>query len=202
MEGLRTPTTMDFSGNISKSWSTWIQKFNLYMKASGKDKEEDESIKVAILSHLIGDEGIEIYNTFKLRSSAKLADVIDKFKKYCEPKKNLIYERYKFLSWNQKEGQSLTQYILELKTKVATCEYEKDMEMVRDKLIMGICDNQLREKLLQIEDLTMAKAEEICQIFETSRKQTTEMGNKGMETAMDAIQEYSRQIEETLSGIR
>lgn len=192
MEGLRTPTTMEFSGNISKNWSTWIQKFNLYMKASGKDKEEDESIKVAILLHLIGDEGIEIYNTFKLRSSAKLADVIDKFKKYCEPKKNLIYERYKFLSWNQKEGQSLTQYILELKTKVATCEYEKDMEMVRDKLIMGICDNHLREKLLQIEDLTMAKAEEICQIFETSRKQTTEMGNKGMEMAMDAIQEDSR----------
>ncbi|KAL3265650.1 hypothetical protein HHI36_009855 [Cryptolaemus montrouzieri] len=73
---------------------------------------------------------------------------------------------------NQKEGQLLSQYILELKSLAATCEYATTDEFVRDKLIMELFNNQIRKKLLQMVELTLKKAEEMCHIHEESSRDT------------------------------
>ncbi|XP_044757726.1 uncharacterized protein LOC123315889 [Coccinella septempunctata] len=178
MDGLRLPPVMDFSGNMARNWSLWKQKFQMYMLAADKD-EASEQVKVAILLNLIGDEGVEIYNTFKLQiEKTTLKGVMDNFEKHCQPKKNVVYERYKFLSCNQKEGQSMGSFITELKTMVKNCEYESEEEMVRDKIVMGIRDNGVRERLLQTEVLSLRKAIDVCQIAEVSRHQTDEMATK------------------------
>ncbi|KAL3277562.1 hypothetical protein HHI36_012906 [Cryptolaemus montrouzieri] len=59
---------------------------------------------------------------------------------------------------------------------------------------MGLVDNQIREKVvLQMVDLTLKIAEEMCHIHEESRKTTVEMsGSKEAEVSLDSI----RQTEE------
>ncbi|KAJ8933184.1 hypothetical protein NQ318_011473 [Aromia moschata] len=93
-----------------------------------------------------------------MKKKPKLEDVIKIFDKYCEP--------YKFLECTQKPNQLLLQYITELKSLSSACEYQESENMVRDKVVMGIRDNILREKLLQNDNLALAKAEEMCQIYE------------------------------------
>ncbi|XP_044745191.1 uncharacterized protein LOC123307053 [Coccinella septempunctata] len=103
-------------------------------------------------TELGGDEGVEIYNTLNLQiKKTTLKGVIDNFEKHCQPKKNVVYERYKVLSCNQKEGQSMGSFITELKTMVKNWEYESEEEMVRDKIFLGIRDKSVRERLLQTE---------------------------------------------------
>lgn len=64
MEHFKTPDPLIFSGvtNLSEGWRRWSQRFDLYLSASGKVKE-NEKTQVAILLHLMGEEGIEIYLT-------------------------------------------------------------------------------------------------------------------------------------------
>ncbi|XP_044752905.1 uncharacterized protein LOC123312508 [Coccinella septempunctata] len=189
MEGFRIPPAMEFSGNMGQNWATWIQKFELYMLAA-VDTNASEEKKVAIFLNLIGDAGLEIFNTLKLKiSSAKLEDVKAAFKKYCEPKKNVVFDRFKFLSCTQKDGQSITSFITEIKTLVKNCEYTNEDEMVRDKIIMGMKDDNLREKLLQNESLSLKKTEEICNIMEISRQQASVItGNQPKpDYAVDAV---------------
>ncbi|KAL3282667.1 hypothetical protein HHI36_005842 [Cryptolaemus montrouzieri] len=94
--------------------------------------------------------------------------------------------KYKFLTCNQEEGQLLSQYILELKSVAATCEHATTDKFVRNKLIMGLLDNQIQ--LLQMVDFTLKKAKEMCPINEESRKQTVKIGGrKEAEVSLDSI---------------
>lgn len=131
MNELKPPEPLIFSGNLSENWRRWAQRFELYLTASGKVKE-NEKPQVAILLHLLGENGIEIYNNFTLAQGDidteaedrnKLETVMTKFKTYCNPRKNTIMERYTFWETKQKEGEPIDQFVNELKTRFRNCEF-------------------------------------------------------------------------------
>ena len=50
---------------------------------------------------MIGDEALDVYNAFTWDSAddkIKIDKVLEQFDKFCEPRKNTIYERYLFFS--------------------------------------------------------------------------------------------------------
>ena len=63
MEAFILPAALNLNGNLRENWRRWVQRFELFLTASGKVKET-EKVQCAILLHLIGDEALEIYNTF------------------------------------------------------------------------------------------------------------------------------------------
>ena len=50
-------------GNPSHSWTLWKRRFEIYLKATGATTEPDEK-KVGLLLNHIGDEGLDIYDSF------------------------------------------------------------------------------------------------------------------------------------------
>lgn len=177
METCRLPPVMEFSGSLPEKWNKWETNFMLFMEASAKI-EETEARKVAICLNLLGERGQEIFGTFKKdRNKIKLTELLQLFKNYCEPKKNVIYERFKFYSCIQKKNQAVEEYITELKVLSSTCEFAEEEKMVRDRLVMGTANEMLKERLLREADLTLSKAEEITRIMEASKEQMEAMGN-------------------------
>ena len=90
------------------------------MTASGKVKETGK-VQCAILLLLIGDEALEIYkyNTFTFGEGEdrdKLSVLKKKFEDYVNSRKNTVFERYKFWECKQQEGETIDQFITELKT--------------------------------------------------------------------------------------
>jgi HD superfamily phosphohydrolase YqeK len=81
------PLKMD--GNVAENWRKWRQRWNLYAIASGAD-EKDEEIQCAIFLHTIGEEALEIYDTFNFTETEqdKIEPLIQKFESYCTPRKN------------------------------------------------------------------------------------------------------------------
>ena len=57
-------------------------------------------------------------------SRDKIADVIAKFDFYCEPRKNIPFERYCFNRRQQQSGESIDQYITALRRLAANCEFD------------------------------------------------------------------------------
>ncbi|GFW06382.1 transposon Tf2-9 polyprotein [Trichonephila clavipes] len=131
------------------------QELENYLLAT-ETVDRTDKIKIAILLKLLGSEGLEIYNTFKLESKVNFSEVLQKFEEYCSPRQNVAYERYKFFSCIQLEGQTIETYVTLLKNLASTCEVaEQENGFIRDRIVLGIKDNGLQERLLRENNLNM-----------------------------------------------
>lgn len=88
--------------------------------------------------------------------------MISKFDAFFKVRKNVIFKRARFNRRNQLEGELVEQYIMELYRLADNSDYGvmKD-EMIRDRLIVGIQDEQLSERLQLDPDLTLEIAKKM-----------------------------------------
>ena len=85
--------------------------------------------------------------------------MVEKLDDFFKVRKNVIYERARFNRRNQRQGETAEQYIMALYELVENCEYGtmKD-EMIRDRLVVGIQDDALSQKLQMDSSLTLETA--------------------------------------------
>lgn len=124
-KNINVPNTMDFTGSVATNWEKFKQRFELYLEASEKSSKPDK-LKVALLLNLMGDEAIDVYNTFTFaenESRDELKVVVDKFDQYCKPRKNVVYDRFKFFSRSQEPGETVDRYVTELKKLADQTEF-------------------------------------------------------------------------------
>uniref|UniRef100_A0A0A9WKV3 Histone RNA hairpin-binding protein n=2 Tax=Lygus hesperus TaxID=30085 RepID=A0A0A9WKV3_LYGHE len=185
MEEYVRPPEMVFDGDISGNWKLWKQSFHIYLMASNKDKMRNESRKVATFLNFIGSRGLEIFNSFGFGKieNITLDEVISKFDVYCNPIKNLPLETFKFHTMEQSSNQTFDEYLRELKSQAAKCEFMcgKCQEpyvnrMLTDRLILFCSDKDLQEKMLKKPDITLTNAENICRSLEISRRLVKQRG--------------------------
>lgn len=127
MDQLKPPNKLNFEGNTAENWRTWLQKFELYLVASGTS-EKSGTIKCATFLHVAGDEAIKEFNTmdFEEEEANDYEVLKEKFKRYCEPRKNLTYLRHMFFTRAQGPTELIDAYVTELKNKAKDCEFAVD----------------------------------------------------------------------------
>lgn len=71
-------------------------------------------------SLLFGEDSSPIYNLFSFSTTEEtnLAEVLQKFENKFLPKRNLSYERFKFLTRKQVQRKNIKQFVTDLKNKV------------------------------------------------------------------------------------
>ena len=85
--------------------------------------------------------------------------MLENFNQFFQVRKNVIIERARFNSRNQQEGETSEQYIAALYRLAETCNYAGlKEEMIRDRLVVGIRDKSVSERLQMDAALTLAKA--------------------------------------------
>ena len=147
MDSLKPPEAIDFqSANLAEVWRKWDQKFRTYYTACELDKKA-KGTQIAILLHTAGCEAQEIHKSFVFGSeedAEKYDTVLAKFKEYCEPRKNIVFERYQFWTRNQMEGETVNQWLKELRARAERCEFgqENVQSMIRDKIVFGVRKSQ------------------------------------------------------------
>ncbi len=178
MERLTPPPPLVLSGNLAENWRKFRQRFKLFMTATAKDGSSDK-VKSSILLSTVGEDALELYNTFHFvdeENSMKLKPILDKFEAYCVPKRNITYERHRFFTCSQREGERIDQYVTELKNRAKTCEFELlNDSLIRDRIVCGIQSNALRERLLREQDLSLERAVAMCRAAESSKIQIQEL---------------------------
>lgn len=178
MEGLHPPPNLQLTGNVAENWRRFRQRFELYIAAIGAD-EKSEKMKASVFLHVVGDEALEVYNNFTFDNVAdkmNLAKIIEKFEAYCIPKKNVTFERHRFFTCVQKTGETIDQYVTELRKRSKTCEFGGLTDsLITDRLVCGIPENSLRERLLREQDLSLDRAITLCRAAETVKTQAKEL---------------------------
>lgn len=169
----KPPKGLSLTGDVAQNWKIFSQKFTIFLNANEFTQKSDD-VKIAMLLNAVGDEGLQLYNTFGLTEQQKknYKNVIQAFETYCTPRKSTVLNRYKFFMRSQQVGESFDHYQIELKHLAQNCEFEGQSDsLIRDRIIIGVQDSVLQERLLREVDLSLKRTVEICQAYEASKNE-------------------------------
>lgn len=175
------PSKLDLSDpqEVEQNWKKFSRQWEYYRKASKLDKEPSE-YQSAVFLACIGEEGQEIFEGLQFTSEDEKSDiskVIEKFSEFCLGTTNEVYESYKFHIRCQSETENIDTYLAVLRKMAKACNFADEERMIRDRIVIGIKEESVREKLLERPKLTLKEAVEICRAHETSRAQNREMAS-------------------------
>ena len=91
---------------------------------------------------------------------------------------NETVERHKLRKRTQKQGESVDDYVIELRELVKTCNFCSDKcteKAIRDQLVEGLHDPDAVEDLLKIDDLTLTAAIKTAVAVENAKKNLTDI---------------------------
>ena len=162
--------------NVAEKWAEWKEMWEHYSVASKVNKEEGD-VQVAALLTAIGTEARKVFKTWNLTATQKkdIKGVLERCN--CNPRKNIPFERYRFNSRQQESGESFDRYVTALRQIADNCAFDviTPDDILRDRIIFGITDTKVRERLLREPELSLAKTLDFCRASEISQAQIKEV---------------------------
>lgn len=168
----KPPQPFSFSDDAAVIWPLFKQKFFIYLTATKKLSESDD-VKIAMLLSCMGEEAIEIFNTFDLSEEDKKSYdlVVQAFDKFVAPRRSVVLHRFNFFSRIREEGELFSHFLTELKRLAKLCQFQEEESLIRDRIVIGINDRPLQERLLRSGDIDLKEAIKICQAAELGKIQ-------------------------------
>lgn len=158
-------------------WTSYVERLEQYFEVNNIT----ESKKVPALLTLLGGKtyGLLRNLTAPAKPKEKTFDVIVKLlTDHMTPKPIVIAERFRFHKRNQKDGESINDYMAELRKLTEYCDFGLVLnDTLRDRLVCGLLNEQIQKKLLTVADLNLTKAIEIAVAMETASKDAIELRN-------------------------
>ena len=189
---LPPPLSLSQPDSLAAPWKAWRRQWDNYTIATGLG-EKSENVQVATLLTCLGPEALNLLDGLcpDEDDQKKVSIVLTKFEEFCVGTKNETFERYKFNSRNQENGEPIEIYVAELRKLAKSCNY-RDLEdsLIRDRIVLGVPDVSVRKRLLQELDLDLAKAVSVVKAHEATQKQMQNIDNN-MTTDVHAVQKRS-----------
>ena len=181
----------NFNFTNPQEWPKWIRRFERFRTAT-ELSAKDEEVQVNTLIYSMGDDADDILRSFGLsdEDKKKYNTVRQRFDGHFVKKRNVIFERAKFNMRKQEEGETVDSFITDLYALAEYCGYDAlHDEMIRDRLVVGLRDATLSEKLQLDAELTLEKALTRVRQAESVRKQQTLLrGEDKVEAPVGAVQ--------------
>lgn len=186
------PESFDFHN--PENWPKWIRRFERFRQASDLASKTEEK-QVNSLIYTMGDEADDVLSSFGLSDDEKKVyeTVKGKFEAYFVKRRNVIFERAKFNRRSQKDGESADSFITALHGLAEHCNFGAlREEMIRDRIVVGLTDSALSEKLQMDAELTLLKATAAVREREAIKKQQVLMKKDFQEDShVDALSNKS-----------
>jgi len=162
--------------NAGPRWNRWVERLeNLFVGL----KIDNEDRKRALLLHYAGETVYDIYDAEKGETAATYAETKQVLKSYFEPKKNTQIEIYKFRTFKQTEGQSLDEFVTELRKLSKTCEFADVDKEILSQVIQNCRSNRLRRRALREPEKTLSDILTLGRALELADVQASEMEREG-----------------------
>ncbi|GFX57864.1 reverse transcriptase domain-containing protein [Trichonephila clavipes] len=183
--------------NPSESWRHWKED---YLEAL-RYREAPEK-KTALYRHLCGEELKKQLRAFDLKPNdgcegVTLQQVLQEFDKYFLDYQNEIFASFKFLEIKQEQGGKFTHYYSRLRNAIVEGNYgESQDHMLQDKLIQGLLDKALQERLNRETSKKVRALQEVvskCKTAENSKIQASVMKEKFTVNALKNLKNYRKQ---------
>lgn len=159
-----------FSFQSPINWPQWKKRFERYIAVAGLSKKSDEE-KIDILLYIMGEESEQVVIQFP-QAPKTFNEMLEAFENYFIPRRNVIFERFKFNSRQQLPGESVDSFITSLHSLAEHCEYGALKEdLIRDRIVVGMSDVKTSERLQLQSNLKLADAILAAKQAEIQQKQ-------------------------------
>ena len=172
---LKPPSPFPF--HRPDEWQKWRRRFEQFREASGLSTESQQR-QISTLLYTMGEEAEDTLMSTKITDDEKkdYAKVIAKLDSFFQARKNVIFERARFNRRCQKQDEPVEQFITSLYQLSENCAYgELRDEMIRDRIVVGIRDEAMSQKLQLDADLTLEAAKKMVRQREAVRAQQVQL---------------------------
>uniref|UniRef100_A0A803JEW5 Gypsy retrotransposon integrase-like protein 1 n=1 Tax=Xenopus tropicalis TaxID=8364 RepID=A0A803JEW5_XENTR len=169
----------------AEEFESYLERFERWLSANDVSQEKKADILLATLP-------AKTYSLLKtLIAPAKATElsyerITETLSQHYKPQPIIIAERFRFYRRNHKMGESLADYILDLKRLSASCEFGTFLDQaLRDKFVCGLHDEFYLHKLLNEADLTFKSACNIALAIELTRSDSQQFKEQNSSSFTD-----------------
>nr|CAI5842745.1 unnamed protein product [Callosobruchus analis] len=120
----------------------------------------------------MGSDAEEILLQKQTSGNETFQQILQIFENHFIPRRNLIFERFQFNSRVQKPGEPVGNFITSLHALVEHCNFGTlKKELIRDRIVIGIADTKVCERMQLDDSLTLNKAVLLAHQTEMQDKQ-------------------------------
>ena len=194
MAAIQLKPPEEFNFKSPDDWPRWRRRYEQFQVASGLG-EKSAAKQVSTFLYCLGEEAESVLASMNATDDDRkdYQAIIAKFDAFFQVRRNVIFERARFNRRNQQPGESSEQYIMVLYSLAANCNYGAlEGEMIRDRLIVGIREAALSQRLQMDAALTLEKAKTTIHQQEAVKEQQSILsGSEGPK--VDAIRQGTEQ---------
>ncbi|XP_011859079.1 PREDICTED: uncharacterized protein LOC105556593 [Vollenhovia emeryi] len=139
-------------------WEMFIEQLEFYILEKGI---QDDKRKVATLMTRVDQEAFKLIKQLvapERVADKKFEDVVKTVTAHFKPKPSEAMERCNFHRARQEANESIAEYAARLKKLSLHCNFDNLKTALRDQLVCGIKDTEIRVKLFEDESLDYDKA--------------------------------------------
>ena len=158
-----------------ETFQNYAERLEMFFLAN----DVTDNKKAAMLLSCIGAITYKLVRSLthpELPSSKTYGELKEILISHLSPKPLEISERFRFHKRNQKDGESIQNYVVEIKKLSENCNFGNELDKtLSDRLVCGLKDSQIQKRLLQEEHLTFQKAFDKAVALEMASRDATDM---------------------------
>ena len=148
--------------------SAYLERVDLFFLAN----ETPVAKQVPIFLNIVGATTYSLLGNLLAPANPKdksLVEIKTVLLDHFEPKRNVVAERFRFHKRCQNHGESVAEFVAEVRRLAARCSFGNYLdEALRDRIVCGLNSEAMQKHLLTENDLTLPKT--IAQSMETAQK--------------------------------
>ena len=162
--------------NENDSWIEYTERLEQYFAAN---EITDNNKKRAVLLSVCGAKTYKLIRNLvnpRKPTDKSFVELINLVKNHLNPRPSSIVYRFKFNSRFRQPGETIQQYVAELRNLSEHCEFGDQLEkMLRDRLVCGLNDERIQRRLLAESQLEFKKAMELATAMEIADRNTRDL---------------------------
>ncbi|CAN7977120.1 unnamed protein product, partial [Ixodes persulcatus] len=163
----------EFESSNGAAWPLYRERLEFYFIANEVKSAEK---KRAILCTVCGAATYAIIRSLcspALPSETSYDDIVSRLAAHFNPRPSVIVQRFQFGKRDQRQGESIADYIAELRRLSEHCDFGPTLDdMLRDRFVCGLREESLQRRLLSEPELTFSVAKEKAIAAEYAHRQT------------------------------
>ena len=181
-----------FDIDNGEDFTEYSERFEMFLLANSIDNADKRR---AVFLATIGGPAYKLLRSL-LGDAVKTKtfdELVAALKDHLQPEPNQIAERFHFFKRDRKHGESVSDYVAELRRLSERCGFAAELNTyLRDRFVCGLSSETIQQKLLTMKDLTLEKALQVARSFETASRDAKLIhgGGSAGSTAVNQVQSH------------
>ncbi|XP_063636207.1 uncharacterized protein LOC134806785 isoform X2 [Cydia splendana] len=163
----------------SGSWRSYCDRLESYFVVNDVKDER----KLPTLISVVGETAYELMvNLCSPKKPAEMTfkEVVAVMEKHLQPTPSVLAERFRFRQYRQVKGQTVAQYVAELKKMARFCDFKTTLDdNMRDQFVCGLSSDLIRQRLFAEGEINFAKSVSLALSLEAAERDSVAVEGGG-----------------------